>query len=89
MSQQLHRGLASPETESASTSCSGVGDNVACDTKCIVTRVDRCQAAAWPHSIDMYIGTEDSEYDHLTDGTHWRLETKMYLYLVSGSRSIK
>ena len=88
MSQQLHRGLASPETESARTSYSGVG-NVACDTKCIVTRVDRCQAAAWPHSIDMYIGTEDSEYDHLADGTHWRLETKMYLYLVSGRRSIK
>ena len=86
MSQQLHRGLAS--SDNARTSYSG-GGNVACDTKCIVTRVDRCQAAAWPHSIDMYIDTEDSEYDHLTDGTHWRLETKMYLYLVSGHRSIK
>ena len=83
MSQQLHRSLASPETESASTSCSGGGDNVACDTKCIVTRVDRCQAAAWPHSIDMYIGTEDSEYDHLTDGTHgdWRLKCIYIWYL--------
>ena len=87
MSQQLHRSLAS--SDNASTSCSGGGGNVACDTKCIVTRVDRCQAAAWPHSIDMYIDTEDSEYDHITDGTHWRLETKMYLYLVSGHRSIK
>ena len=53
-----------------------------CDTKCIVTRLDRCQAAAWLRSIDMYIDTEHGEYDtsqmgHIGD---WRLKC-IYIWM--------